>query len=302
MKYILKILKKPIIKAFNILGYQISPYQQPNKAFNVRYPQCRHLSGFLYDIFGHLMYQNIEDPINYAGYMGKDIESYGKSNHDEVAMIINRIKAAQHVLDIGANIGLYTLLLAKLVGDDGSVIAFEPGPISYNLLSLNTIINGYKNITLVNKGVTAATRTEYYYSNKDAESGSTVTTLSPDFGHPRGRIPIETIALDDYFQASIPSIDYIKIDIEGGEFNALKGMTKVLTANRHIWLTIEYAPYLPLWKDVDLQEFLSFIRSLGFKIYDLHQSGFNPVRDIYLLDNYPKEQVGKYSNLLLQRS
>jgi FkbM family methyltransferase len=299
----MKYLKKLVRGLLHAIGYEISPYKPkpPSDSFNTLFPQCWHQAGFVYGIFGHLLYQNVADSINYESLKGRSTQDYGSRNNDEIALIINQLKPGQNVLDIGANIGLYTLLLAKLVGSTGKVIAFEPGQLSFCLLMLNTILNGYKNVTLVNKGVTAVSRTEFYYSDKNTESGSTVTSLSPDFGHPRERIPIDTVSLDDYFGEINYKIDYIKIDIEGGEYNALKGMTKVLRSNPDIWLTIEYAPYLPLWLDVDLKEFLSFLRSFEFKIYDLHLSSLEPVGDDYLLETYPKDQAGKYSNLLLKR-
>ena len=299
----MKYIKKFVRGLFHEVGFEISRYKRPvaPSSFSELYPHCRHEAGFVYDIFGHIMYQNVTDHVNYSGLKGQSLRDYGICNSDETACIINGIKPGQNVLDIGASIGLYTLLLAKLVGPQGKVIAFEPGPLSFSLLKVNTVLNGYKNVTLVNKGVTAVSRTEYYFSNQTIESGSTVTTTTPDFGHPRERIPIETVSLDDYFSGTDCRIDYIKIDIEGGEYNALKGMTNLLTSNPGIWLTIEYAPYLPLWADVDLQEFLDFVRAFGFRIYDLRQNCREPVSDQHLLDTYPKQQVGKYATLLLQR-
>ena len=90
--------------------------------------------------------------------------------------------------------------------------------------------------------------------------------------------------------------------IEGGEYSTLKGMTNLIKSNPGIFLTIEYAPYLPLWADIDLQIFLDFVQVFGFKIYDLRKSSHEAVSDKYLLDTYPKHAVGKYATLLLQRS
>ena len=297
----MKYVKTPIKRIINALGYDIVPRRLDQKSFAALYPHCWHSSGFVYDIFGHLLYQNVADSVNYEVLRGTEPTDYVRKNKDELALIIDRVKPGQRVLDVGANIGLYTLLLARLVGPDGSVTAFEPGPLSFSLLKLNTSLNGYKNIKVENKGVTDSSRTEYYYSDQATESGSTVTTLTPDFGHPREKITVDTVSLDDYYHELHQPIDYIKIDIEGGEYQALKGMTTVLTSNPDLWLTIEYAPYLPLWKDTDLREFLRFLRSFGFQIFDLHFSDTEPVEDNYILDAYPKSTVGKYSNLLLLR-
>jgi FkbM family methyltransferase len=299
----MKYFKKPIVRILHALGYEISHYSGSADSFQALFPQSLHQSGFVYDIFGHFMYQNVTDSINYAGLKGKRIQDYGRLHTDEIAAIINRVKPAQNIVDIGANIGLYTLLMAKLVGPSGSVTAFEPGPLSFSFLNLNTLLNGYRNIELVNKGVALSNGTQFYYSDRTTESGSTVASARPNFDHPRESIPVETVSLDEYFHDIHHKIDYIKIDIEGGEYNALKGMTNILNEMRDIWLTIEYAPYLPLWADVDLSEFLDFVRSHDFKIHDLTRGSFHEqASDQYLLDTYPKSEVGKYANLLLSRT
>ena len=113
---------------------------------------------------------------------------------------------------------------------------------------------------------------------------------------------MEAVSLDDYFAGRDCNVDYIKIDVEGGEYAALKGMKNLLNANPSIILTIEFAPYLPLWADIDIQEFLDYIRSFGFEIFDLRKDDRDPVSDEYLMESYPKQSVGKYANLLLKRS
>jgi len=299
-------IKKVVKKLFRCLGFTISRYERSDALdyFLSLYPHCKHKDGFVYNVYGNMLYQNVTDHVNYRGLkQEQNLKDYGSHESDEAAVIINRIKPGMTVIDVGANIGLYTFLLARLVGNEGKVISFEPGPLSFSLLKANLIVNGFKNVTLENKAVTAKTQIEYYYSNQTIESGSTVTTLlKPDFGHPRERIEVETVSLDDYMSGNNYKIDYIKIDVEGGEYSALKGMTNLLKSNPGIFLTIEYAPYLPLWADIDLQIFLDFVRTFGFKIYDLRKSSHEAVSDKYLLDTYAKNNVGNYATLLLQRS
>ena len=293
----IQLAKKIVRSSLHAFGFEISRYRK-GPTFRELYPNCRHDNGFVYDVCDQLMYQNVTDLIDYSG---ASWEGLTRDPHGETAFIVNEIKQGNTVIDIGANIGFYTLLLAKLVGPHGAVIAFEPGPVSFSLLKVNTILNGIKNVTLLNKSVTASSGIEYYYSNQTAESGSTTTRTTPEFGHPRERIEVEAVSLDDYFRDNDTKIDYIKMDVEGGEYNALKGMQNLLAQNPGIRLTIEYAPYLPLWGGVELQEFLDFIRAQDFKIYDLTLSSHGPVSDQYLLETYPKHQVGKYANLLLKR-
>ena len=301
----MKLLKRAVLSLFSRLGMEIS-LRKNNEVFKELYPQCWHSAGFVYNVFGHLLYQNVTDLINYSGLMGVDLKDYAQTHTDEMAVIIKNVKPGQKVIDIGANIGLYTLLLAKLVGDDGRVIAFEPGPVSFGLLTVNTHLNRYRNITLENRAVTDVSRMEYYFTNQAGErtneSGGVVFSSKPNFDHAREVMPVESVSLDDYFAGRECKVAYIKMDVEGGEYAALKGMKNLLNANPSIKLTIEFAPYLPLWADIDIQEFLDYIRSYGFEIFDLRKNDHEPVSDAYLMDAYPKQSVGKYANLLLKRS
>ncbi len=76
----------------------------------------------------------------------------------ETKLVRKEVKKSDVVLDIGANIGYYTLILAKLVGKKGRVFAFEPDPTNFALLKKNISINGYKNVILVPKAVAGKTR------------------------------------------------------------------------------------------------------------------------------------------------
>ena len=71
----------------------------------------------------------------------------------EKEVIEKQIKKGDVILDIGANIGFYTLIMAKLVGEKGKVYAFEADPTNFEILKKNVEVNGYKNIVLVNKVV-----------------------------------------------------------------------------------------------------------------------------------------------------
>ena len=148
--------------------------------------------------------------------------------------------------DIGANIGYFTCLLAKLVGEDGKVFAFEPDPRNLKLLKRNIQENDYKNVIIIDKAAsdvngpcTLYSAQKKFGANRIFESKKTQTQ---DF------IPIksETICLDDYFkkQDLLKKIDFIKIDIEGSEFRAFNGMKKILELNNNLKIFTEIAPSL----------------------------------------------------------
>ena len=84
----------------------------------------------------------------------------------ETKTIKTHVKKGDVVLDIGANIGYYTLIFAELVGEKGKVYAFEPDPTNFDLLRKNVEINGYRNITLIQKAVSNKNGKISFYSKK----------------------------------------------------------------------------------------------------------------------------------------
>ena len=76
------------------------------------------------------------------------------------------VKKGDVVVDIGANMGYFTLLASRLVGREGKIYAFEPEPVNYGLLVKNIGINGYKNIVPVQKAVSDRTGTTRLFINK----------------------------------------------------------------------------------------------------------------------------------------
>ena len=156
----------------------------------------------------------------------------------------NTISKGSIVLDIGANIGAHSLLFSKLVGENGQVYAFEP--IFYNLmkLNLNKHLNDAKNIEIINLAVSEFTgeveifevvENEYHLGSSSLYKNEYLSTLNKKLL--KNKI-IKSISLDDFVESRNIKVDFIKMDIEGGELSALKGCKKLL--NHKPKLLIEY--------------------------------------------------------------
>jgi len=119
------------------------------------------------------------------------------------------------VFDCGANSSkdayINCLYFAKKAGKNGKVYAFEPIPRIYNELLED--VKGFENIIPVNKGVSDRRQTVYF---KDLRGSSRIDTA--------GDIEVELISIDEFVKEhNIPKVDFIKMDIEGAELDALKG-------------------------------------------------------------------------------
>ena len=134
--------------------------------------------------------------------------------------------AGDTVLDIGANLGAYTLRYSRLVGPRGKVHAFEPEPLTFRLLSFNIAFNHAGNATAFQEAVGDWNGTADFFISP------TVTNHSMVDRDPRARriqVPLTTI---DTFQEEHVPPDLVKIDVEGFEMNVLKGAAGTLTSRR----------------------------------------------------------------------
>lgn len=140
------------------------------------------------------------------------------------------LKAGDVFIDIGANIGLFSLNASKIVGNRGKVVAFEAFSSNFKQFKNNILINNFKNIISENKAISNQNSTiEILYNEEDHNIGMASAFLK-DF---TSKEIVESTTLDEYASThNISKIDLIKIDIEGGEYNAILGMAKILTNSK----------------------------------------------------------------------
>lgn len=212
----------------------------------------------------------------------------------ETELVKKEIKKGDVVLDLGANIGYYTLIFAKLVGKRGKVFAFEPDPTNFSLLKKNVEMNGYKNVELVQKAVSNKTGKIKLYLCEDNKGDHRIYNSHDG----RQSIEIEAIRLDDYFKNYNGAVDFIKMDIQGAEGGAIQGMFNLLKKN-NVKIITEFWPIGLKRFGIDPGECLKLLIEFGFKLYEVNEQEkkIKPVNVPKLLEVYtPKKE--NFTNLL----
>jgi FkbM family methyltransferase len=174
------------------------------------------------------------------------------------------IQPKDTVFDIGANIGYFTVLFGQITGTACKVHAFEPNPLIFKRLEKNTAQNNFAQVKLNQRAVGSSNTTRTLYWTEERRSGDANL-----FSGKGKSFEVDQIKLDDYCQVEqvIPQI--IKIDVEGAEFEVIKGAEQILTTAQPL-LILEYNTLLAEKAGYHSQTLLEYLRGkFGYQFYTI---------------------------------
>ena len=168
---------------------------------------------------------------------------------EEIKLFRRIIKNGDIVLDIGANIGFYSVMFSELVGKKGKVHAFEPERSNYKHLRKGSF--NYKNIKTYNKAVTSDDKgIRLYISNILNVDNRTYKMDNSTKNYNVGSLKVDSLLKT--------KINFVKIDIQGGELAALRGMRQTIKKNKNIIIYMEYWPKAQREQDIKFKDFYKF--------------------------------------------
>jgi len=213
----------------------------------------------------------------------------------ETEVVKNEVKRGSVVLDIGAHIGYYTLLMARLVGPQGRVFAFEPNPANYDLLRRNVQINSYRNVTIVDRAVAEGRKTVCLHLSADNSGDHRIY----DSNDGRNSVEVRCIGLNSYFRRYTRRIDFIKMDIQGAEPGAIRGMSSLLQSH-HPRMVVEFWPFGLTRFGVSGMEFLELLESFDYELFEVDErtSSIEPAAINALVAAYDPDDEFRHTNLL----
>ena len=184
----------------------------------------------------------------------------GSYEADVMRVFEQHLKDGATVVDIGANVGLYSLVAARAVGPRGMVFAIEPNPANAKMIKMSALKNGFENIVIIAAGASdeyGLLRLNLSYSNgttsKDIDGIEQVFSSNV----------VPSVRLDDVLKTRV---DLVKIDVEGAEYLALKGMSQTLEKHKPVILS-EFSPNaMPGISGVTGEAYLEFLRGHGYSI------------------------------------
>jgi FkbM family methyltransferase len=171
-----------------------------------------------------------------------------------------KLRKGDIAIDLGANIGVFTVKAARAVGDEGMVVAVEPEPDNLRLLRRNIEVNELKNVTVIEKGAWSRRErrklfiTEHMAGHNFLRQKDAVRLME-----------VEVDTLDNMLsELRMKRVHFIKMDIEGGEVEALKGMNEIL---KHNDVKLAIAAYHEVEGKQTYKTIAPWLRESGFQIY-----------------------------------
>ena len=225
----------------------------------------------------------------------------GRFEPFETGVIRELLSPGGVAVDVGANIGYYTLLMAQCVGMEGEVYAFEPAPGNFALLERNVRENGAAQVVLEETAVGECSgRSTLFESGSDLSDHRTYETKET-----RIKYDVPSCSLDDYCAGKpglAERVDLIKMDIQGAELLALRGMKELLRTNRNVKLVTEFWPYSFESCQIVPGDFLTQLQENGFRLREIRE------QDSCLIDTSADKLLSEYTpgnrkftNLLCER-
>ena len=166
-------------------------------------------------------------------------------------------------VDVGANVGYFTVLGSRLVGPEGRVFAVEPEAESLRLLRTNIERGGCANVTVIEAAAVAEPGTARLVRSPDGRSGSALRDDADG-------APVRTERLDDLLEGA--RVDVFKVDAEGSEPLALLGAGETIRSTDRVIAIVEFRPTLPRGGFTP-EETLAVYESLGFSLALLRANG-----------------------------
>ena len=221
------------------------------------------------------------------------ITALKQENERDIINLTQRIiKPGMTVIDIGANVGLLTRHFAKLVGDKGRVLAFEPDPETFKYFKHNT----RKFPAVATSQVALSDNCESAQFFLNARSGTSNSLVNS--ANSKETITVQCMTLDEFLaQEPELKIDLIKIDVEGAELKVLSGMSETFAKQPRMRIIMEFCPKNLLGGGIDPLMLLDFMKSHGFSLEVIQDDGtLHQANDLSTITGYLGENG--YANLL----
>lgn len=241
-------------------------------------------------VWGQRMY-----PTSFERWLYLRMHRWRLMGAEERAFLERTVRPGMRVLDVGSNLGLYSVLVARLAGPSGRMICFEPDAVLHSALKRNLANNGLERAETHAVALGAAAAALEFHRSI-INSGDNHLGEEPGALFLR-RTTISVVRLDDYLPGL--DLDLVKLDVQGWELNVLRGMPLTLARNPGLQLYFEFSDLGQARSGSSWQELITFLRQAGFRIF--HPLQHREFDDDQLMEIARSLGRRGYTNLLASR-
>lgn len=243
------------------------------------------------------MWVDLRNGLGQYYYIHQQYESF------ETCLIEQVARPGTTVVDIGANVGYYTLVLAKQIGPAGKVIAIEPDPSNMSLLRRNLQLNHLDNVLCEQAAALDHEGETTLYLSDINDGDHRVFDAQDDArfnqGKKRMKVVVRAIVVDKYMAELGKQADLVKVDIQGAEMLALPGMLNTLS-HPDVVLFCEFWPYALRQAGSDPIQFLETLKNQGFELFEILEAT-HKVTSVNVNELVNRFSDPEYANLICVR-
>lgn len=198
-------------------------------------------------------------------------------DREEIDLLRRVVNEGDIVFDVGGNVGLYAISLAKMVGSAGKVHVFEPIFENMQAICRNVSLNHFEDRVILNLLAIAEKETviDLYFSSRQDNTGWASIVPSK---FRENRLQVQAVNLDTYIRKNdIENVKLIKMDIEGAELYALRGMDTILRKENGPVIYLEINPYLLDKQKVNPADVKKQLVDYGYRLFRYRNKRLIPV-------------------------
>lgn len=224
-------------------------------------------------------------------YVGQRI-ALEKYEPYETDLILRQVQDGDVIVDVGSNIGYYTILLADKVGKSGKVYAFEPDSVNFEILEKNIKANKLENVVVVKAAVGSREGKLKLFKSKENYGDHKL------YGNEKVKEEVKIVKLDDFIKGKV---DLIKIDTQGWEPEVVNGAKKIIEKDKPI-IFMEYSPTSYKLAKLDGEKMMKFLKKIYKKFFWIDEWLYiYKVLDKTKIDQICSTNKTGYADLLMKK-
>ncbi len=201
--------------------------------------------------------------VDIASNFGYELLKTGKYEQNTIDILRQILKPGEIFVDLGANEGFFYVVASRIVGENGRVVAIEPQRRLQKIISKNLELNSCKNFVISPVAISDKQGEDFLYMYPSVNTGASSLTRPTSYFLTRQKIATKT--LEQVFnELELDYCDLIKIDIEGGEYEAIFGSKKLFIEKRIRGIALELHPRLLAKRGHSERQIIEFLSECGY--------------------------------------